>query len=103
DQDCQKDHRSALVGSALLWAASGRCGASEQWGARWVNRKRRRDGLPKRPAVRFTHGNRRRKAWSRPSTRSMPSVKPAPPEDLRATGRLDMPGIDTRAIEGEIN
>jgi Protein of unknown function (DUF2924) len=25
------------------------------------------------------------------------------PLDLRATGRLDMPGIDTRAIEGEIN
>ena len=34
DQDRQKDHRSALVGSAFLWAVSGRCGASEQWGAR---------------------------------------------------------------------
>ena len=45
----KKDHRSALVGSALLWAASGRCGASEPWGARWVNWTRRRDGPPKRP------------------------------------------------------
>ena len=48
DQDRQKDHRSALVGSALLWATSGRCGAPEQWGARWVNRTRRRDGSAKK-------------------------------------------------------
>ena len=34
DQDRQKDHRGALVGSALLWAISGRCGAPEQWEAR---------------------------------------------------------------------
>ena len=73
DQDRQKDHRSALVGSALLWAASGRCGAPDQWGARWVNRTRRRDAPPKRHAVRFTPENRRRRAWSRPSTRSTPS------------------------------
>ena len=79
DQDRQRDHRSALVESALLWAASGRCGASEPWEARWVNRTRRRDGLPKRRAVRFTPENRRRKASSRPSTRSMHSGKPAPP------------------------
>ena len=51
DQDRQKDHRSALVGSALLWAISGRCGAPEQWGARWVNRTRRRDAPPQRHAV----------------------------------------------------
>jgi len=30
DQDRQKDHRSALVGPALLWPAGGRCGASQQ-------------------------------------------------------------------------
>ena len=47
DQDRQKDHRSALVGPALLWAAGGRCGAPEQWGARWLNRTRLRDGPPK--------------------------------------------------------
>src|SRR5438309_8707619 len=35
DQDRPKDHRSALVGSALLCAASGWCGVSAQWGARW--------------------------------------------------------------------
>src|ERR1019366_7144075 len=63
DQDRQKDHRSALVGSALLWAISGRCGAPEQWGARWVNRTRRRDRPPKRHAVRFTPENHRRKGW----------------------------------------
>ena len=34
DQDRQKDHRSALVGAALLWSASGRRGASGPWGAR---------------------------------------------------------------------
>src|SRR3984893_8559043 len=51
DQDRQKDHRSALVGSALLWAISGKCGAPEHWGARWVNRTRRRDAPPKRHAV----------------------------------------------------
>jgi hypothetical protein len=44
-----------------------------------VTRTRRYDGPPKEHAVRFTRGNRRRKAWSRPSTRSMPSAKPAPP------------------------
>ena len=42
----QKDHRSALVGSALLWAASGSCGASEPWGPRWVSRKSLRGAPP---------------------------------------------------------
>jgi hypothetical protein len=46
--------RSALVGSALLWATSGTGRAPEPWGARWVNQKRRRDGPPERPAVRFS-------------------------------------------------
>src|ERR1700730_835160 len=87
DQDRQKDHRSALVRSALLWAARGRCGAPEQRGARWVNRTRRRDAPPKRHAVRFTAGNRRRKGWSRPSTRSTPSGKPAPPSFYRKSTR----------------
>ena len=53
--------------------------------------KRRRDGPPKRRAARFTRGNRRRRAWSRPSTRSTPSAKPAPPSSSRKSmkaGRL---------------
>src|ERR1700730_14653130 len=87
DQDRQKGHRSTLVGSALLWAISGRCGASEQRGARWVNRTRRRDAPPKSDAVRFTPENRRRRAWSRPSTRSTPSGKPAPPSFSRKSTR----------------
>src|SRR3984893_10337225 len=37
--------------------------------------KRRRDAPSKRHAVRFTPENRRRRAWSKPSTRSTPSGK----------------------------
>ena len=83
DQDRQNNHRSALVGSALLWAAHVKCAAPEPWGARWLNRTRRHDASPKRHAVRFTPENRRRKGWSRPSTRSTPSGKPAPPSFSR--------------------
>src|SRR3984893_3665542 len=81
DQDRQKDHRSALVGATLLWPASGKCRVSEQWEARWVSQTKRRDAPPKRPAVRFTPENHRRKGWSRLLIRSTPSVKPAPEWD----------------------
>jgi hypothetical protein len=40
-------------------------------------------------AARFTPENRRRRAWSRPSTRSTPSAKPAPPSFSRKSTRLD--------------
>jgi site-specific DNA recombinase len=48
------------MGPALLWATHVKCGASEPWGARWVNRKQRRDDSPKKHAVRFTPENHRR-------------------------------------------
>ena len=48
---------------------------------------RRRDGLSKRRSVRFTPENHRRKGWSRPSTRSTPSGKPAPPSFYRKSTR----------------
>ena len=44
-----------------------------------MNQTRRGDSSPKRHAVRFTRENPRKKVSSRPSTRSMPSGKPAPP------------------------
>src|SRR5712692_9469004 len=75
----QKDHRSALVGTTVLWAATYRCGAAEQWGARWLSWKRRRNGLREKRGAPSTRENRRRKAWSRRSTRSTPSAKLAQP------------------------
>ena len=45
----------------------------------WLSQKRRRDALPEECAARSTPENRRRKAWSRRSTRSTPSAKLAPP------------------------
>src|SRR5262245_30646866 len=77
DEDRPKNHRSTLVGAALLWAACGR--ASGHGAARWLKRKGRRGGLPKRHAARFTPENPPKKAWSRLLIRLMRSAKPAPP------------------------
>jgi len=64
---------------ALLWAGCGRDGTFGQWGAEWLAQKRHRDAQPKGSAVRSTRESRRTRVWNKRSTRSMPSVRPAPP------------------------
>ena len=84
DCQCRDDHYP----SCHAWPPSHPILAvPKQWGARWVNRTRCRDAPPKRHAVQFTPENHRRRAWSRPSTRSTPSEKPAPPSFYRKSTR----------------
>ena len=49
DQDRQQDHRSPLVGSALLRADRGGDATFGQWRAQWLNRKE----MPRRPGKRI--------------------------------------------------